>query len=257
MISLGPFTPTPSRAQSVDFTTSIGVTTHYTIVVPLRFQDNLLSITDPFSFEVWVCFIICIPVFIGVMLLMNYMKSGSPNLEATASFVLRSALSEDKYRLPPKHLYQKIMVLVWSCMMLVLICSYKGDLTSIITKPIMNAPFTNADDMVKQTNIKWGLSSAAALFNSYAKSMSPGSTLKKIYEKRIIFPINGTTLDPCYKSASQAKESGNVAAICDISNARKVITKDFSTTGSCNYYLTQDQILSSGNAIAFQVSEAI
>ena len=257
MISSGPFTPTPSRAQAVDFTTSIGVTTCYTIVVPLSFQNNLMSITDPLSFEVWICFLICIPVFMGSLLLMNYKYSGSPNLEATASFVLRGALSERKSRLPPKHLYQKIMVLVWSWMMLVIICAYKGDLISIITRPIMNIPFINADGMVEQTHIKWGLSEGATLFTSYAKDMTPGTTLWKIYENRITFPNNDTPVDGCYRSAVQAKKSGNIAAICDISSARYVITKDFSKTGSCNYYLTQDKILSSGNAIAFQVSDVV
>ena len=253
LIFSGPFTQTLSRAEAVDFTLSIGISTHYTIVVPLRFKDNLLSITDPLSFEVWICFLICIPAYIGVIILMNYIYSGSPNWEATASFVLRSALSERKDRLPPKHLYQKLLVLVWSWMMVVLICAYKADLIAIITKPTMNTPFTNADDMVKQTQIKWGLHDDATLFTSYAKKSSQGTTFRKIFEQRITFPNNDTQTDDCYRSAYQAKNSGNIASICDISSARYLVANEFSKTGTCNYYLTQDKILATGNALAFQV----
>ena len=75
---------------------------------------------------------------------MNYLYSGSTNWEAAISSVIRGALSERKNKLPPKNLYQKILVLVWSSMMMVLISAYKGNLLAKITQPTMNTPFTNA-----------------------------------------------------------------------------------------------------------------
>ena len=184
---------------------------------------------------------------------MNYIYIGSPKWEASASFVIRGALSERKGSVPPKQKYQKILVLVWSCMMLVLICAYKGDFISIITKPIMDVPFTNADGMVKQTQIKWGTNAGNTLFISYAKAADLGTTLAKISDQIILFPINDTYEDSCYRSAFQAKKSRDTAAICDITNARHLIANEYSKTGSCNYYMTQDKTLSSGNSLAFQV----
>ena len=221
---------------------------YFTIIVPLRFQDNLLSITDPLSYKVWICFLICIPAYIVAISLMNYLYSGSTNWEGAASSVIRGALSERKSILPPKHLYQKLLVLVWSWMMLVLISAYKGNLLAIITKPTMNTPFTIAEGMVEQTEIKWGFENGG-LFSAYAKSMSPGTTLRKIYDHAI------TSSASSYNCWSIVKNSGNFAVICDISDASSLMANDFSKTGSCNYYLTKDRILATDSALAFPVSK--
>ena len=247
---LGPFTQTHNRAQAVEFTTPIGVMAYYTIIVPLRFHDNLLSITEPLSFEVWICFLICIPVNIGALILLNYLYSGSTHWEAAASSVIRGALSERKSTnvKPPKHMYQKLMTLMWGWMMVVLISAYKGNLLAMITKPTINTPFTNADGMVEQTQIKWEFTQG--LFPSYAQTKSPGTTLRKIYDQA----ITSSTSSYCQ---SIVKKSGNIAAICDIASATSVVANDFSKTGACNYYFSQDKILSSDSALAFPVSKEL
>ena len=218
---------------------------YYTVVVPLRFQDNLLSITEPLSLKVWICFLVSIPIYTGAIILMNYVYSGSTQWEATASSVIRSALSERRNRLPPKHLYQKVLVLFWSWMMFVLISAYKGNLLALITKPTLNTPFTNAEDMVDQTRIKWGYNEAG-LFPEYAKSKLPGTALRKIYERA----ITSSTSSYCQPVE---KESGNVATIADITTAECIIANDYSNMGTCNYYLTDDKILAADSALAFQV----
>ena len=228
---------------------------YYTIIVPLRFQDNLLSITDPLSFNVWICFLICIPIYVGSIISMNYLYSGSTNWESAVSFVVRAALSERNWqnKLPSKYLYQKLMILIWGLMMVVLISAYKGNLLAIITKPTMTTPFINAEDMVEQNEIKWKVPSG--LFSSYAKSKSPGTTLRKIIDRAITSSTSSAmSMDTC---ESVAKKSANIAIICDISSATSVMAKYFSKTGTCNYYLTQDKILATDNALAFPVCKMI
>ena len=219
--------------------------TFYTIVVPMRFQDNLLSITDPLSFEVWMCFLISIPSYIVAIIIMNYIYSKSTNWEEVVSIVIRGALSEDKatYIKPPNYLYQKLLVLIWSWMMLVLISAYQDNLIALITKPSINIPFTNKEGMIKQNQIKWGLADGG-LFTDYAKSKDQETTLRTMYDKNI--KNHGV-------SQINLKELENNALICDISEALSIMAKDFSKTGTCNYYLTQDQILATDSALAFQV----
>ena len=218
--------------------------TFYTIVVPMRFQDNLLSITDPLSFEVWMCFLISIPSYIVAIIIMNYIYSKSTNWEEVVSIVIRGALSEDKatYIKPPNYLYQKLLVLIWSWMMLVLISAYQDNLIALITKPSINIPFTNKEGMIKQNQIKWGLADGG-LFTDYAKSKDQETTLRTMYDKNI--KNHGV-------SQINLKELENNALICDISEALSIMAKDFSKTGTCNYYLTQDQILATDSALAFQ-----
>ena len=219
---------------------------YYTIVVPLRFQDNLLSITDPLSLKVWICFLICIPTYIAATIVINYLYSGSTQWEAAASSIIRGALSERKNRLPPKHLYQKLLVLVWSWMMVILISSYKGNLLAMITKPTMKIPFINAEGFINQTQIVL-VNMDGGLLTEYARSMPPGTTMRKLYDQGIKIP-----LPLC---AERLNKFGNNAATCDISQATSVLASEFSRSGTCKYYMTDDKILPSDSVLAFPVSE--
>ena len=61
--------------------------------------------------------------------------------------------------------------------------------------------------------------------------------------------------DNCFTAS--IKESRRVAAICDVTSARGVLAKDFSETGKCNFYLTQDKFLSSGSVMVLQVGNSV
>ena len=184
---------------------------------------------------------------------MNYFYSGSTNWEASASYVIRVALSDCKSKdiKPPKQLYQKLLVIMWGWMMLVLISAYQGNLLAMITTPTMKTPFTNAEGMVEQTEVKWAY--PLGLFSSYAESKPPETALRKIIDEA----SSSFTYADTYVSTWIEKKSGKNAAICDITDAISVIAKDFSKTGTCNYYLTEDKILASDSALAFQVSKVI
>ena len=127
--------------------------------------------------------------------------------------------------------------------MLVLISGYKANLLAMITRPTLDIPFTNARDMVEQTQIKWALADAG-LFGGYAKSLDHGSTLRRVYEQVITtYDLNHIIME----------DFGNNALICDISHCERITAKDFSKTGTCNYFITEDKILASDSALAFQV----
>ena len=134
---------------------------------------------------------------------------------------------------------------MWGWMMVVLISSYKGNLLAMITKPTMNTPFTNADGMLQQNNIEWEIEKG--IFQSYAMTTSPGTTMRMIYEQANKPP----TSSYC---ASIIRKSGNIAAVCDISTATYIVARNFSQTGICSYYFTQDKILVSDSALVFPVS---
>ena len=137
---------------------------------------------------------------------------------------------------------------MWSWMMVVLISAYKANLLAMITRPSLNTPFTNAEGMVEQTQIQWGFRQGN-LFSSYAKSLAPGTALRKVYEEKAttytMFNMKSVIL------------SGDTAFIIDISNALSVMATDFSKSGTCNYFLTEDKILNTDSAFAFQVIKNI
>ena len=223
----------------------------YTIIVPLGFQDNFWSIKDPYSSIVWICFLICIPIYIGAMISMNYLYGISTSWENTINFVIRTVFQEDTDNLPPKHLYQQLLVQVWSWMTFVLILGYLCNLRALLTKPIMNIPFTDSEGMVQQTEMKWGFIHRGQ-FSDYAQSEDAGPTLRKIYDQAIADKTAFNKSFSCHKIVNEG-----YAAICDISVAKKVITNEFGKDGTCNYYLTNDRMLASDNVLAIQVSKVL
>ena len=187
-----------------------------------------------------------IPIYIFTMISMNYVYGGSTNWETDASFIIRGALSEYKstYFVPPKHHYKKCLILLWSWMMLVLISAYQGNLLALITRPTLNTPFKNAEGMVDNSQVEWGMADPG-MIQAFLKNSPEGTTFRKIHDKAI------KSFSVCSESYDTAAE---LAMVMDISCARRLIARDFTRTGICNYYLTQDRILALDSVLAFPVS---
>ena len=186
----------------------------------------------------------------GVMCLMNYLYSGQTNWEESGSFVLRNALVEHA-DMPDTNLYQKCLVLVWSLMTLVIMCSYAGSLTAFITKPGLNLPFSNVEGMVKQTDLRWAVTEGSIL-TPYAENMPQGSVMKTMIEQANTFSYGVKWADnDCF--TAEGEKSGDIASICDYTAALFAQSNDFSKTGKCNYFLTEDKFLPFSMALAFQV----
>ena len=184
---------------------------------------------------------------------MNFLYSGQPNWVATASSIIRSALSERKSSnvKPPNQLYQKLMTLMWGWMMVVLISAYKANLLAMITRPSLNTPFMNVEGMVRQTNIKWQFKETG-LFSLYAKELAPETVLRQVYDKGTIIPSTSTLQQVSKKVLQQG-----YALICDITIAREILADTFSNKGTCNYILTEDKILATDSVLAFQVMRGV
>ena len=179
-------------------------------------------------------------------MVLNYIYIGSTNWEGSASSVIRSAFSERKSTTfkSPRHSYQKLLLIMWSWMMVVLTSAYKGNLLAMITRPTMKTPFSDAAGMEEQTQIKWAMWEEDALLNSYAKTKPPGTLFKRIIDQAI----------KCFDSyCNDEKQFGDVALVSDITSLMYIMENDFSTTGTCSYYLTQDKIMATDSALAFPV----
>ena len=224
--------------------------TYYTVIAPLRFPKNLLAITDPLSLETWICFLVSIPAFVGVMCLMNYLFSGYANWEESGGFVLRNVFRAQYANMPDKTLYQKLLVIVWAWIMMVLISAYAGELTAFIAKPALNIPFTTVEGLVKQTQVKWGVLGGSPL-TQYAESQPRGTVMRTMIDHAITFSYDEEWADDCFTSS--AEKSGDIASLCDTTGAIFALSNKFSKTGTCDYFLTEDKILAFNNVLAFQV----
>ena len=109
----------------------------------------------------------------------------------------------------------------------------------------------NAEQMLRQEEIKWAAWDGS-LFTRVAKDSPPDSVTRRLIERAVFISKEKEVWpDNCFTAST--KKSRKVAAICDVTSASFVLSKDFSETGKCNFYLTSDKFLSSGNVMALQV----
>ena len=227
---------------------------HHTIVVPVKPRENLWSFLNPLTYQVWIGILISMPLLILAMGLANYIFYQHMDWQNVINFVLRVALVDGRSikscRLNMK--YQKLMAIAWMLALFVITQAYAGNLTSILTRPILRKSVKNVEDLVNQTEIKWASVDEGAEIYEYLESTPPGSTMRRLFDKaeKVVESASAHTHSPCYKIERNAR---NWASICDIIDIDKLKSRDYGDTGKCNYYTIDDTFFTTPAVMAFQV----
>ena len=251
-IVLGPFSQTPDLINAVDFTNQVA-DSFFSVVLPVQHNSKMWFIIDPLDYEVWLCLIISIPVYFLSMWLSDYLYNGYAKLDVITGFILRNVLSEQNC-MPTKHtkIYQKLFIIVWLWSMMVLVCSYAGNLTAMLARPKLQDPIRTFEELMNQDDVPWVIEEGPVGF--YMASSASGSVLRRLYEHATIMPPL-TAVERmshgCYTAG--IKEKGKYGSICASGNIMALMFNDFTKTGKCNYYITEDKLLQSGASMAFQV----
>ena len=131
---LGPFDPTYSRSQSVDFSSMVSVGS-YDIILPLKAENDVWSFIKPFSAELWIFSLSSIPIIVLAMALADYLRGVETEWATLVGFVLRNILSENMGKMPEKYNHQKFLTCIWMLTSFVLVMAYAGNLTAMIATP--------------------------------------------------------------------------------------------------------------------------
>ena len=125
------------------------------MVVPLKKNSNLWFFIDPFSYRVWIVFLITIPIYLITMWLANLIFYARSNLDKVTGFVLRNAFSETNSTFPNyEKVYQKLLILIWILCMFILVQSYAGNLTAMLAKPQLEILGFLKTILVQNSNVK-------------------------------------------------------------------------------------------------------
>ena len=235
--------------MNVEFTNQIS-DNYFQVVFPLKHASEMWFFIDPLSFHVWICSLLCVPIYLLAMGLADYLFDGYADWDAVADdfdFVIRNALSEQNYAPRDKLVYQKILIVIWSWSMLVLVQSYAGNLTAMLTRPKLQEPIRTLEELLGQDEVSWIIPDPEA---AYAlKTSENGSALKKLYDGGIVVPPNAGW--DCFPA--EIYKYGTFGSICNIGSIQIMMSLDYSLTGKCNYYMIEDKLLTSGGSMAFQV----
>ena len=255
LYSLGPLDANYIYSKSVDFSSPLYMT-HYTIVVPVESTYDLWSFLHPFTFNVWFLLFISIPTVILTMIISNFHVNIA--WETLASFVLRFIMVDGRYPFTIINLKgsksQKFLAIIWIIACFILIQSYDGNLTAMLTRPRLEKPIKTVEDLVNQNKIKWTLSDDGMEVTEYLKASPHGSPMRRLFDQgKDDITVDEPWHSACFTTKQWRRRTH--AAICDSKSVEMIQSRDFSEDGTCNYYTIATTFFTTPAVMAFQVGK--
>ncbi|XP_037081492.1 LOW QUALITY PROTEIN: glutamate receptor ionotropic, kainate 2-like [Pollicipes pollicipes] len=172
-------TITKSRQEVVDFTMqwlSLGIGLLYT--KPVRQPPNLFSFLSPLSLEVWIYIALA---YLGVSVLMFLLARFTPYewdhphpchlnqdvLENQFNFLNAlwfciGSLVQQGCDFLPKAVSTRMVAGSWWFFTLIMVSSYTANLAAFLTVETLVSPISSAEDLARQTEIKYGVQESGA-----------------------------------------------------------------------------------------------
>ncbi|XP_026746541.1 glutamate receptor ionotropic, kainate 2 isoform X2 [Trichoplusia ni] len=216
-LAIADLTITYDREQVVDFTMpfmNLGISVLYR--KPIKQPPNLFSFLSPLSLDVW---IYMATAYLGVSVLLfilarftpyEWHQTHSPDGEkmenifslANCLWFAIGSLMQQSCDFLPKAVSTRMVAGMWWFFTLIMISSYTANLAAFLTVERMDSPIESAEDLAKQTKIKYGAlkgGSTAAFFRdsnfstyqrmwSFMESARPSvfATSNKEGEERVV-----------------------------------------------------------------------
>ncbi|CAH1182546.1 unnamed protein product [Phyllotreta striolata] len=184
-LAIADLTITYDREQAVDFTMpfmNLGISILYR--KPIKQSPNLFSFLSPLSLDVW---IYMATAYLGVSVLLFILARfspyewddphscrGAPPAVLENQFTLLNSLwftvgtlMQQGSDIAPKAVSTRMVAGMWWFFTLIMISSYTANLAAFLTVERMDSPIETAEDLAKQTKIKYGAlrgGSTAAFF---------------------------------------------------------------------------------------------
>ena len=212
------------------------------------------SFVKPLDSEIWIWWIISIPIFILVMALAEYVTNGHIDWDTSVGFVVRTVFMEHMETMPDRKFYEKILFFVWTWSSFVIVMSFAGNLTAMITRPTLDMKIKKVEDFLHQSEITLviedGLKGDLGRFPS-------NSTTRRVLEQAQTLPLDPSIYWPsdCFNELTQYTQKH--ASYCDIQSILAILSDDFTQNGQCNWYTIEidDAWGSQPMAMAFQVNK--
>ncbi|EEB18532.1 glutamate receptor, ionotropic kainate 2 precursor, putative [Pediculus humanus corporis] len=172
-LAIADLTITYDREQAVDFTMpfmNLGISILYR--KPIKQPPNLFSFLSPLSLDVW---IYMATAYLGVSVLLFILARFSPyewdnphpcneepdvlenqfSLMNSLWFTVGSLMQQGS-DITPKAVSTRMVAGMWWFFTLIMISSYTANLAAFLTVERMDSPIESAEDLAKQTKIKYG-----------------------------------------------------------------------------------------------------
>nr|XP_053636405.1 probable glutamate receptor [Cherax quadricarinatus] len=243
-IGAGPFMVDRWRAEVVDFT--VPMVLDYWRIMGVRGVPEV----DPWGFLfplaplVWVAILVALMALAAAVFLMSScssLKSTDPNywLQVTYNYV-RILLGQDM-NVPAYWLWERVVLMVWMIVTLVLTRSYSGNLMALLAVRHIPQPYQTLRDVMDDPSVKliWEKDSATVPFLRSAKSGIYREIADAEKIGRVIFrphPQFPEVIDTLVRR-------GDHVLINDEYDIKSNIAQDFTKAGKCSFYESKEEFL--------------
>ncbi|XP_067000033.2 glutamate receptor ionotropic, kainate 2-like [Anabrus simplex] len=202
-LAITDLTITAERQTGADFTLpfmNLGISILYK--KPSKASPMLFSFMDPFSMDVW---IVMFFGYIGVSLILFIMGRICPyewtnpypcieepetlenqfSLKNSLWFTIGSLMQQGS-ELAPIAVSTRMIAGIWWFFTLIMVSSYTANLAAFLTVESMSQPFRAAEDLVDQTEIKYGAKRSGSTLNFFRDSDNP--IFQRMYQYMVTTP---------------------------------------------------------------------
>ncbi|XP_078618325.1 glutamate receptor ionotropic, kainate 2-like isoform X2 [Branchiostoma floridae x Branchiostoma japonicum] len=189
-LAVAPLTISFIREQVIDFSKpfmNVGVTIMYR--VPNRTNPGVFSFLNPLSYDIWLYILLSYLAVSGVLFVLARFSPYewynphpcNPNSEYLENqFTLLNsmwfsigAFMQQGSEIMPRALSTRLVSGAWWFFTLIMISSYTANLAAFLTVERMESPIESADDLAKQTKIKYGTLDFGATQTFFKNSKIP------------------------------------------------------------------------------------
>ncbi|KAI8508399.1 Glutamate receptor 2, partial [Branchiostoma belcheri] len=191
-LAIAPLTITLVRERVIDFSKPY-MSTGISIMIkkPQKSKPGVFSFLDPLAYEIWMCILFA---YIGVSVVLFLVSRfspyewhpaescgvGSAEEEQTNDFGIWNSLwfslgafMQQGCDISPRSISGRIVGGVWWFFTLIIISSYTANLAAFLTVERMVTPIESADDLAKQTEIRYGTVKAGSTEAFFKSSTIP------------------------------------------------------------------------------------
>ncbi|KAK6173038.1 hypothetical protein SNE40_016574 [Patella caerulea] len=196
-IAVASLTITEERERAVDFSKPF-MSTGISIMIkkPDKQKPGVFSFMQPLDKTVWICIgigflaVSFVLFFVGRFSPYEWSGDGDKDEEVANTFTISNtmwfslgALMQQGSDISPRSLSGRLIGSAWWFFTLIIISSYTANLAAFLTIEKMLTPIASADDLVKQTDIKYGTKSEGSSWKFFEESQVPVYSIMYKYMK--------------------------------------------------------------------------
>ncbi|XP_068207517.1 probable glutamate receptor [Palaemon carinicauda] len=235
---LGPFGMSPVRNEVIDYTMPLLRENLHALVSRPKPESDAWGFLSPFTWYVWIGLMIS-SLLVAVVFMISTKQFKA---EATAAFfnqllkVYQLFIGQDVSNIP-KSLSHRIMTLAWLLVVLVIMRSYSGSMTSLLAAKTIPIKYDSLRDVLDDTNLQIIMEGSTVL-TDHLQAVNTGiyKELSDTMKKRGTFVRAEEMPIFTYKYVPE----GNFAVLLESSSCNQIYSDHFQKTGKCDFYKAKE-----------------